>query len=53
MADKGVDRLERLESIVGRVERIAGVGESVVAPWSATENVVRGAVKAVRKSTGI
>jgi hypothetical protein len=45
--------VDRLEAIVERVERIVGVGESVVAPWAATENVVRGAVSAIRKSTGL
>ena len=39
--------------IVDRVERIVGIGESVLAPWAATENAVRGALSAVRKSTGL
>jgi ABC-type transporter Mla subunit MlaD len=53
LAPRLIGVVERLEAIVGRVERIVGLGESVMAPWSATESVVRGAVKAVRKSTGI
>jgi len=32
---------------------IAEPGQKVPLKWSATENVVRGAVKAVRKSTGL
>jgi hypothetical protein len=35
------------------VERIVSVGESVVAPLAATESAVRGALNAVRKSTGL
>jgi hypothetical protein len=53
LAPRLIGVVERLEGIVDRVERIVGIGESVMAPWSATENAVRGAVKAVRKSTGI
>ena len=32
------------ESIVSRVERIVGIGESVMSPLAATEQAVRGAV---------
>ena len=53
LAPRLISVVERLEVIVERVERIVGIGESVMAPWSVTENVGRGAVKAVRKSTGI
>jgi hypothetical protein len=53
LAPRLIGVVERLEAIVDRVERIVGLGESVMAPWSATEHAVRGAVKAVRKSTGL
>ena len=53
LAPRLIGVVERLEAIVDRVERIVGLGESVMAPWSATENAVRGAVNAVRKSTGL
>ncbi|MCW2732961.1 MAG: ATPase [Mycobacterium sp.] len=53
LAPRLIGVVERLEAIVDRVERIVGIGESVMAPWSATEHAVRGAVNAVRKSTGL
>jgi hypothetical protein len=53
LAPRLIGVVERLEAIVERVERIVGLGESVMAPWSATEHAVRGAVNAVRKSTGL
>src|SRR4051812_5257056 len=53
LAPRLIGVVERLEAIVDRVERIVGLGESVIAPWSATENAVRGAVNAVRKTTGL
>jgi hypothetical protein len=53
LAPRLIAVVERLEAIVDRVERIVGIGESVMAPWAATENAVRGAVNAVRKSTGL
>jgi len=43
--------VDRLEKIVERVERIVGIGESAVAPLAATENAVRGVVKAIRDRT--
>jgi ABC-type transporter Mla subunit MlaD len=43
--------VDRLEGIVDRVERIVGVGEAAMAPLAATENAVRGAINAVRRST--
>lgn len=52
LAPRLIAVVERLEAIVDRVERIVGLGESVLAPLSATESLVRGAVQAVRKSTG-
>jgi hypothetical protein len=42
-----------MEGIVSRVERIVGIGEAVVSPLTATEQAVRGAVNAVRRSTGL
>jgi ABC-type transporter Mla subunit MlaD len=44
--------VDRLEGIVSRVERIVGIGEAAVAPLAATETVVRGAINAVRRTTG-
>ena len=38
-----------MESIVARVERIVGLGESVMAPIAATESAVRGVVSAIRE----
>ena len=43
--------VDRLEGIVDRVERIVGIGEAAMAPLAATENAVRGAINAVRRST--
>jgi ABC-type transporter Mla subunit MlaD len=45
--------VDRMERIVERVERIVGVGESVMSPLAATEQAVRGAVKAIRDRTHI
>lgn len=45
--------VDRLEGIVDRVERIVGLAETVVSPISATENAVRGALSAVRKTAGL
>jgi ABC-type transporter Mla subunit MlaD len=45
--------VDRMEAIVGRVERIVGIGESVMSPLAATEQAVRGAVSAVRRTTGL
>ena len=53
LAPRRIGVVERLEGIVERVERIVGLGESVLAPWSVTESAVRGAVNAVRRSTGL
>lgn len=53
LAPRLIGVVERLEGIVDRVERIVGLGESVMAPWTATEHAVRGALNAVRKSTGL
>ena len=53
LAPRLIGVVERLEVIVERVEKIVGLGEQVMAPWTATENAVRGAVNAVRKSTGL
>jgi ABC-type transporter Mla subunit MlaD len=43
--------VDRMEGIVGRVERIVEIGEAAVAPLTATESAVRGAINAVRRST--
>jgi ABC-type transporter Mla subunit MlaD len=45
--------VDRMERIVERVERIVGIGESVMSPLTATEQAVRGAVNAVRRTTGL
>lgn len=45
--------VERLESIVDRVEVIVGIGEAVMAPLAATESAVRGMIERVRKSAGL
>ena len=42
-----------MEGIVARVERIVGIGESVMSPLTATEQAVRGAVNTVRRTTGL
>lgn len=42
-----------MEGIVARVERIVDIGESVISPLAATEQVFRGAVDRVRKTTGL
>jgi hypothetical protein len=39
-----------MEGIVGRVERIVGLGEVVMSPLAATESAVRGVVNAVRRA---
>jgi ABC-type transporter Mla subunit MlaD len=51
LAPKLMSMVDRLEKIVERVERIVGIGESAVAPLAATENAVRGVVKAIRDRT--
>jgi ABC-type transporter Mla subunit MlaD len=43
----------RLIAVVARVERIVGIGESVLSPLAATEQAVRGAVNKVRRTAGI
>ena len=45
--------VDRMEGIVARVERIVGIGESVMSPLTATEQAVRGAVNKVRRTTGL
>lgn len=45
--------VEQVETLVERFERIAGIGETMLTPLAATENAVRGAVKAVRNRTGV
>jgi hypothetical protein len=44
--------VDRLEAIVGRVERIVDIGEAAVAPIAATESAVRGVVDRVRRTAG-
>ena len=53
LAPRLIAVVERLEGIVSRVERIVGIGESMMSPLAATEQAVRGAVNKVRKSTGL
>ena len=48
-----VAMVEQVETLVERFERIAGIGETLMSPLAATENALRGAVTAVRKSTGL
>jgi ABC-type transporter Mla subunit MlaD len=43
----------QVETLVERFERIAGIGETLMTPIAATEHALRGAVNAVRKSTGL
>jgi ABC-type transporter Mla subunit MlaD len=45
--------VDSIEGFVARVERIVGIGESVMAPWTATEQAVRDAVSKVRRTTGL
>ena len=53
LAPRLIAVVDRLEGIVARVERIVGIGESVMSPLTATEQAVRGAVKKVRRTTGL
>ena len=53
LAPRLIAVVERLEGVVSRVERIVGIGESMMSPLAATEQAVRGAVNKVRKSTGL
>lgn len=53
LAPKLISVVERMEAVVERVERIVGLGEAVVAPLSATENAVRGAISAMRSRAGL
>jgi len=53
LAPRLIAVVERLEGIVSRVERIVGIGESMMSPLAATEQAVRGAVNKVRKSAGL
>ena len=53
LAPRLVAVVDRLEGIVARVERIVGIGESVISPLAATEQAVRGVVNRVRKTTGL
>ena len=53
LAPRLIAVVDRMEGIVARVERIVGIGESVMSPWAATEQAVRGAVKAIRDRTHI
>jgi ABC-type transporter Mla subunit MlaD len=39
--------------LIAVVDRMEGIGESVMSPWAATEQAVRGAVKAIRDRTHI
>jgi methyl-accepting chemotaxis protein len=53
LAPRLIAVVDRMEGIVARVERIVGIGESVMSPLTATEQAVRGAVNAVRRTTGL
>jgi methyl-accepting chemotaxis protein len=53
LAPRLIAVVDRMEGVVSRVERIVGIGESVMSPWAATEQAVRGAVKAIRDRTHI
>lgn len=53
LAPRLIAVVDRMEGIVARVERIVGIGESVMSPLTATEQAVRGAVSAVRRTTGL
>jgi ABC-type transporter Mla subunit MlaD len=52
LAPRLIAVVDRMEDVVTRVERIVGLGESVLVPLAATESAVRGALRAVRRSTG-
>lgn len=45
--------VDRMEGVVARVERIVEMGESVISPLAATEQVVRGAIDRVRRTAGL
>ena len=47
------DVVDRMEGVVARVERIVEMGESVISPLAATEQVVRGAIDRVRRTAGL
>ena len=53
LAPQLTSMVERLEGIVERVERIVGLGEAAVAPFAATETVVRGVLNKMRRATGL
>jgi ABC-type transporter Mla subunit MlaD len=51
LARRLVALIEPVEAIVGRIDYIVGVGETVMSPLSVTEHAVRGALNAVRNRT--
>lgn len=51
LAPRLIAVVDRMEGIVERVEAIVGAGEAAMAPLAATENAVRGVVKAIRERT--
>ena len=50
-ADKTVEQVEPVEAIVGRIEYMVGVGETVMSPFSVTEHALRGVVGRLRNRT--
>ena len=53
LAPRLIAVVDRLEGIVTRVERIVGVGESLVAPLAITDQVVRGVMGRVMRGAGL
>jgi ABC-type transporter Mla subunit MlaD len=53
LAPRLIAVVDRMEGIVSRAERIVGIGESVMSPLAATEQVVRSAVTKVRRTAGL
>ena len=49
----GQDNAKTSQNNPGRVERIVEMGESVISPLAATEQVVRGAIDRVRRTAGL
>lgn len=51
LARRLVALIEPVEAIVGRMDYIVSVGETAMSPLAATENMVRGALNALRNRT--
>ncbi len=53
LAPKLIAMVDKMETIVARVERIVDVGEALISPIALTENVLRGAISMVRQRAGV